>query len=49
MTLILLKTVISLLLIAAGKVLTMGPGLPEGYEDERGFHFGAARVSRNEF
>ena len=48
MTLLLLKSVVSLLLIAAGKVLTMGPGLPEGYEDERGFHFGAGRVSRLE-
>lgn len=46
MTLFLLKTVISLLLVAAGKVLTMGPGLPEGYEDEAGFHFGAARIRR---
>jgi len=46
MILFLLKTVVSLLLVAAGKVLTMGPGLPEGYEDESGFHFGAARVRR---
>ncbi len=47
MTLLLLKTAISLWLVAVGKVLTMGLSLPEGYEDERGFHFGAARVRRS--
>lgn len=48
MMLLLLKTCLSILLVALGKVLTMGPGLPEGYEDEGGFHFGAARVRRFE-
>ncbi|MEO6993164.1 MAG: hypothetical protein ABI273_06025 [Lacunisphaera sp.] len=48
MILFLLKIAVSLSLVAAGKVLTMGPGLPEGYEDERGFHFGRAGVRRFE-
>ena len=48
MTLFLLKTCLSILLVVLGKVLTMGPGLPEGYEDERGFHFGDACVRRFE-
>jgi hypothetical protein len=44
MTLLLLKTCLSIVLVALGKVLTIGPSLPEGYEDEGGFHFGAAHV-----
>ena len=38
MTLILLKICVSLVLLAFGKLLTLGLNLPEGYEDERGFH-----------
>ena len=49
MTLFLLKICLSTVLVALGKVLTLGPGLPEGYEDERGFHYGTVsrRVSDN--
>ena len=49
MTLILIKICFSVLLVALGKVLTMGPELPEGYEDNRGFHFGAVAVSTRRF
>lgn len=38
MTLILLKTCVSLVLLALGKLLTLGVNSPEGYEDEGGFH-----------
>ena len=38
MTLILLKICVSFVLLALGKLLTLGVNLPEGYEDERGFH-----------
>ena len=38
MTLILLKICISLVVLSFGKLLTLGLNLPEGYEDERGFH-----------
>ena len=41
MTFILLKTCCSVLLIALGDVLTMDPKLPEGYEDNLGFHYGS--------
>jgi hypothetical protein len=49
MTLILIKISFSFLLVALGKVLTMGPELPEGYEDNCGFHFGALAVSTRRF
>jgi hypothetical protein len=49
MTLILIKISFSVLLVALGKVLTMGPKLPEGYEDDRGFHFGRIAVSTRRF
>lgn len=39
MTLILLKICVSFVLLALGKLLTLGGSLPEGYEDERGFHY----------
>ena len=48
MTLFLLKICVSAVLVALGKVLTMGPGLPEGYEDERGFHYGTISVRSRE-
>ncbi len=39
MTLILLKICVSLVLLAVGKLLTLDACLPEGYEDESGFHY----------
>ena len=39
MTLILLKVSFSLVLLGLGKLLTLGVCLPEGYEDESGFHY----------
>jgi hypothetical protein len=48
MAILLLKTCFSILLVALGRVLTMGPNLPEGYEDEGGFHYGTARFGQVE-
>ena len=48
MAILLLKTCFSILLVALGRVLTMGPNLPEGYEDEGGFHYGTARFGQIE-
>jgi hypothetical protein len=48
MVILLLKISFSILLVALGRVLTMGPNLPEGYEDEGGFHYGAAHFGRIE-
>jgi hypothetical protein len=41
MTVILLKACYSILLVALGRILTMDPKLPEGYEDSLGFHYGS--------
>ena len=41
MMLFLFKICLSALLVVLGRLLTMGPKLPEGYEDALGFHYGS--------
>ena len=48
MKLFFLKLCLSVLLLALGRLLTLGAKLPEGYEDELGFHYGSLSKRRFE-